>query len=88
MIRTGLVELLLFLTPFALYALFLFVTRAGVLDVKAWPVSRLILLGIAALALVIASFLWFAHFSGVPVGTSYVPAHIDEHGKFVPGAWK
>jgi hypothetical protein len=88
MIRTGLIEVLLFLAPFALYALFLFVTRAGVFDWKAWPLSRLLWLAVAALVLVIASFVWFAHFSGVPAGSTYVPAHLDEQGEFVPGAWK
>jgi hypothetical protein len=88
MIRTGLTEIVLFLTPFVLYAAFLLVTRAGVLDMKAWPMSRLVWLGIAALALVIGSFVWFAHFSGAPVGTTYIPAHVDEQGNFVPGMWK
>jgi len=88
MIRTGLTEIVLFLAPFVLYAAFLFVTRAGVLDIKAWPASRLVWLCIVALALVIGSFVWFAHFSGAPVGTTYVPAHVDEQGHFVPGMWK
>lgn len=88
MVRTGLTEILLFLTPFVLYAAFLVVTRAGVLDMKAWPLSRLVWLGVAAFALVIGSFVWFAHFSGVPVGSTYIPAHVDEQGHFVPGMWK
>ena len=88
MIRIGLIEILLFLVPFALYAVFLLATRAGVLQWKVWPAGRLVWLGVAALVLVIASFVWFAHFSGVPVGTTYVPAHLDEQGNFVPGAWK
>jgi hypothetical protein len=88
MIRTGLTEIALFLTPFVLYAVFLVVTRTGVMEMKAWPVSRLVWLGVAALVLVIGSFVWFAHFSGAPVGTTYIPAHVDEHGDFVPGMWK
>ena len=87
MIRTGLTELLLFLTPFALYAAFLFATRAGVLDPKSWPVRHVMGLAIVALLLVIASFVYFAHFSGAPVGTNYVPAHMED-GKLVPGAYK
>ena len=84
MIRTGLTELLLFLTPFALYAVFLLVTRAGVFDSKAWPVRHVALLAILACVLVIASFVYFAQFSGAPVGTTYVPAHLED-GKLVPG---
>jgi len=87
MIRTGFTELLLFLAPFALYAAFLLATRAGVLDPKSWPVRHVMGLAIAALLLVIGSFVYFAHFSGAPVGTTYVPAHMDG-GKLVPGAYK
>jgi Family of unknown function (DUF6111) len=88
MIRVGLTEIALFLTPFVLYAVFLFATRSGVLEVKAWPLSRIGWLAIAALALVIGSFVFFAQFSGAPVGTTYVPAHLDGHGNFVPGRLK
>jgi hypothetical protein len=87
MIRTGFVELLLFLLPFAFYAAFLFATRSGVLDPKSWPVRHVLLLGIIAFLLVIASFVYLAHFSGAPVGSTYVPAHL-ENGKLVPGTYK
>ncbi|MGN6573214.1 MAG: DUF6111 family protein [Pseudolabrys sp.] len=87
MIRTGFTEFLLFLTPFAIYAAFLFATRSGVLDPKSWPVRHVLLLAIFALLLVIGSFVYFAHFSGAPVGTTYVPAHM-ENGKLVPGTYK
>jgi hypothetical protein len=85
MIRVGFSEIALFLTPFVLYAVFLYVTRAGVLEVKQWPASRIAWLAMAALGLVIVSFVFFAQFSGAPIGTDYVPAHLDENGNFVPG---
>jgi hypothetical protein len=85
MIRPVLTELLLFVTPFVLYVVFLWATKAGVLDPESWPLSRIAWLTIAALALVFGSFIYFAHFSGAPPGSTYVPAHIDESGKFVPG---
>ncbi|MFN3657294.1 MAG: DUF6111 family protein [Pseudolabrys sp.] len=85
MIRPVLTELLLFATPFVLYAVFLWATKAGVMDAESWPLSRLAWLTIAALLLVVGSFVYFAHFSGAPPGSRYVPAHIDESGKFVPG---
>lgn len=88
MIRVGLTEIALFLTPFVLYGVFLYATRTGVLEVKAWPPARVAWLAIAAFALVIGSFIFFAHFSGAPVGTDYVPAHLDEQGHFVPGRLK
>jgi hypothetical protein len=30
---------------------------------------------------------YFAHFTGAPVGSTYIPAHM-ENGKFVPGTTK
>ena len=50
-------------------------------------VVRVATLAIAALALMLGSFIYFAHFSGAPPGSTYVPAHI-ENGKFVPGTTK
>jgi hypothetical protein len=84
MIRPAFTEILLFVAPFVLYAVFLWATRAGVLDLNSWPLARVAWLAIAALVLVVGSFVWFAHFSGAPVGTTYIPAHM-ENGKFVPG---
>jgi Family of unknown function (DUF6111) len=87
MIRPALVEVLLFLTPFAAYAIFLFVTRSGVVAAESWPVRHVMSLAIVAFLLVAASFIFFAHFSGAPPGSTYVPAHM-ENGKFVPGTVK
>lgn len=84
MIRPVATEIVLFLAPFVLYAVFLWATKAGVLDLKSWPLARVATLAIAALALVLGSFIYFAHFFGAPPGSTYVPAHL-ENGKFVPG---
>jgi hypothetical protein len=84
MIRPLFTEFALFVTPFVLYALFVWATRKGVLDVTAWSVPRLIWLTICALALVILSFLMLAQFGGAPPGSTYVPAHM-ENGRLVPG---
>jgi len=84
MIRPVLTELALFLAPFVLYAVFLAATRAGVLDPNAWSWSTLAWLTIAALVLVVGSFVVIAQFSGAPPGSTYVPAHIED-GKLVPG---
>jgi hypothetical protein len=83
MIRVGATEIGLFLLPFVLYAVFLVATRAKVLDAESWPLSRLGWLIGAALLLVIGSFVYFANFTGAPVGSVYEPAHIED-GKFVP----
>lgn len=83
MIRPVLTEFLLFLAPFALYAVFLAATRAGVFAPQNWPVTRIATLAVIALLLMIGSFVVFAHFGGAPPGSTYVPAHL-ENGKFVP----
>lgn len=87
MIRPIATELVLFATPFVLYAVFLWATKAGVLHPDSWPLARIIWLAIAAVLLVLGSFVYFAHFGGAPVGSTYIPAHM-ENGKFVPGTTK
>jgi len=87
MIRPVFTELVLFLTPFAVYAIFLAATRAGVLHPDSWSLSRVAWLAISALVLMIGSFLVLAHFGGAPPGSTYIPAHMED-GQFVPGATK
>jgi hypothetical protein len=77
-------ELALFLTPFALYAAYLWATRAGVLDTSSWRLQTLAWLTIAALCLVIASLVVLTELSGAPPRSAYVPAH-TENGLLVPG---
>ncbi len=84
MIRPVLTEVALFLAPFAAYALFLVATRAGLFDPQSWTPRVLIWLTAIAFLLMIVSFVLIAEFSGIPVGSTYVPAHIED-GQFVPG---
>ncbi len=84
MIRPVFTEVALFVLPFVLYALYLWATRAGMLDRQAWTKPVVAWLTIASLVLVIASFLLIAQFSGAPPGSTYVPAHIED-GRLVPG---
>jgi hypothetical protein len=87
MIRPVLTEIGIFLIPFAVYALFLIATRSGLFVQSSWTVYTIARLALLAFALVIASLIGLAHFSGAPPDSTYVPAHI-ENGKLVPGTEK
>ena len=87
MIRPVLTELALFVLPFLVYAIYLWATRAGVLHPESWPLPTLMWLTIAALLLMVGSFIVLAHWGGDPAGSEYIPAHI-ENGRLVPGTTK
>ena len=87
MIRPVLTEFALFLAPFAIYAIYLWGTRAGVLHPESWPLSTLMLLTTAALVLMAGSFIVLAQWGGDPPGSTYIPAHIED-GRLVPGTTK
>jgi Family of unknown function (DUF6111) len=84
MIRPVLTEIVLFLTPFVLYAVFLWATRAGVFHPDSWSWPVIVWLTIAALATVVVSFVVMAQFAGQPPHSPYVPAQLED-GKLVPG---
>jgi hypothetical protein len=85
MIRPILTELALFLAPFVAYAIYLVAIRASLTALESWPPKVLATLAIIAMILMIGSFVVLSHFSGAPPGSTYVPAHVDEQGNFVPG---
>jgi hypothetical protein len=87
MIRPAFTEILIFLVPFAVYALFLIGTRSGLMLQSSWPVHIIAKLALGSLLLVIVSFILLAHFSGAAPNSTYIPAHI-ENGKLVPGVEK
>lgn len=84
MIRPVLMEVLLFLAPFAIYAVFLAATRSGVFDMSAWNARVLFVLTAIALLLMLGSFLALSHFSREPAGSKYVPPHMED-GRLIPG---
>jgi hypothetical protein len=84
MIRPLLTEIALFLTPFVLYALYLWATRAGVFDASSWDVRTVSWLTMVAFVFMIISFVFLAQFGGSPPGSTYVPAHMED-GRLVPG---
>jgi hypothetical protein len=84
MIRPILIELLLFLTPFAAYAFLLWARNHGVLDPEHWPLRTVVGLTAAALLLMAVSAIIAAQLSGAPPGSVYMPAHVED-GRLVPG---
>jgi hypothetical protein len=80
-------EILLFLAPFAVYAIYLLATERDAREKEHWRRDVLAALGVAGGLLVIASLFVFAHFGGAPPGGNYTPAHM-ENGKLVPGQIK
>ncbi len=83
MIRRILLDLLLFLLPFALYAVYWHLARKGDPEQAARP-HPWAMLFIAGLALVAASFVWLGLTEGEHTKGVYVPPH-NENGKVVPG---
>lgn len=70
-------ELLLFLSPFLLFALWRVAAFAG------WPSTRIVAASFAGLVLVLAALLWFSREGALPTGSTYVPARFH-HGRIVP----
>ena len=87
MIRPAFTEIGIFLIPFAVYALFLVASRAGLLAPNSWPLHLVARLAVIAMVLVVLSFVLLAHFSMAPPNSTYIPAHV-ENGRFVPGVDK
>ncbi len=87
MARTVLIETLLFLTPFAIYAMVLYATARDARQAEHWTMRMLTILAIIGLVLVVLGLVFFAHFGGAPPGAEYEPAHM-EGGKLVPGRLK
>lgn len=84
MIRPVLMELGIFLVPFAIYAAYLIANRVDFMIAASWPQYVVVRLSLAALVLVVVSFILLANFSGAPPDSTYIPAHIED-GKLVPG---
>jgi len=80
-------QLLLLLLPFALYALYLSLVRRKQATDPAWREAPWAWLTVSGLALVIVSFLVLGYIGGDPIGGTYTPARAID-GKIVPGEVK
>lgn len=83
MVRTILIELALFLTPFVLYGALLIATKGSVVP-EHWSPRALAIVSAAALALMALGLVVFEHGRSADPGARYVPAQVKD-GVFVPG---
>jgi hypothetical protein len=88
MARTILTEIAFFLAPFAAYAVVLLLMRKDARAREHWGAKIVLWLAAAGILLVALSLLWLAHYGGYRPSGTYIPAHIDKDGKFVPGETK
>jgi hypothetical protein len=86
MTRALLEPLALFLSPFALYAVYLALRARYPLEVEHWTSLRVSLLTLAGLAAAVIGLLAVNLFSPRGQGT-YVPAHVEK-GALVPGRFE
>jgi hypothetical protein len=79
-------QLLLFLAPFAIYAISLGVRRQLAFSRHHWPRHILVRLAIVGLALAVAGLVYFG-FSAPQQKGVYAPAHM-ENGRVTPGRFQ
>lgn len=79
-----LIQILLFLSPFAAYAIWLHFTKRGWRAPEHWHGVPLMWLVAAGVGLTFASLAFLALTTGGSTRAIYVPAHM-ENGVFVPG---
>ena len=84
MIRLVGFDAILFLVPFAVYALWLVITRGSLSNVADWQARTIAWLAAGGALLMILVLVLFVHLDAGPVNGTYVPAHIDQNGDVVP----
>jgi hypothetical protein len=78
-------DALFFLLPFAVYALWLMITRGSLSNISDWQAKTIAWLAAGGAALMVAVLVIFVHTGSAPTGGTYIPAHVDEDGNIVPG---
>ncbi|MCS6879157.1 MAG: DUF6111 family protein [Geminicoccaceae bacterium] len=85
MLRIALVEILLFLAPFALYALWRLLVTKGARLLADTPWFLLMVSGLLAACAGLVLLLWLE--PGAPPGSVYVPPRLED-GRLVPGEFR
>jgi glucan phosphoethanolaminetransferase (alkaline phosphatase superfamily) len=75
---------LLFFLPFAIYAIWLYVTKRSPFLRRNWKKHPVILLSVIGAVLFVAGLFAIAYEAGLDPNSAYVPAHM-ENGQLVPG---
>ncbi len=78
-------DALFFLIPFAVYALWLLITRGSLSNIADWQARTIAWLAAGGAALMVAVLVAFVHLSPPPAGDTYVPPYVDDDGNIVPG---
>jgi hypothetical protein len=84
MARVVVLDVLLFLLPFAGYAVWLVMTRGSLANATDWQIRTIAYLGIAGAVLLVGTLIIFVTFQTSPPGHEYEPAQMED-GKIVPG---
>ncbi|MGL4637322.1 MAG: DUF6111 family protein [Beijerinckiaceae bacterium] len=87
MLRIILEGLFLFLLPFAVFGVYLFVRGQNPLHPGVWSKKALSWLTIVALLLCVAAIVFIGANRTVMQGT-IIPSHVDKDGRFVPGTFR
>lgn len=87
MARLLALNVLFFVTPFALYAGWLALARRGVGDARSWPTRIVLYLCLAGALTMGLGLLALTSFSGANTDEAYQPAVLRD-GQIVPGAFR
>ncbi len=84
MVRFVAFDSVLFLVPFAIYALWLLGSRRSVSDAAEWTARTVGYLALAGAVLLVGVLVAFVRFDTAPPGGTYIPAHM-ENGRIIEG---
>ena len=74
-----------FLIPFAVYALWLLITRGSLSNIADWQARTIAWLAGGGAAVVVVVLVVFIQFQASPTTGTYIPPHLDENGNIVEG---
>jgi hypothetical protein len=87
MLRVITLSLFLLVLPFVLYVVYAHFSHRVAQGKSIWEGAPIVWLALAGVAMVLASLLGFATYSGSERGSVYVPSYVVD-GKIVPGRFE